>query len=144
MTLSFRRIEHCGSPWRLSFRWPASSVSARRCTDLGERTAPEKHAELLDAAHIVGDSEAGGDPVVPNGMALGKIHHVAFDRNFLGMSPTLEVHIHQRLHDEVDGLMRGHGLQEVHGVTASVWRYRSAKPDPDRLHQRFEAFLQAS
>lgn len=119
-------------------------MSARRCTDLGERTAPEKHTELLEAAHIVGGSEVGGDPVVPNSMALGKIHHVAFDRNFLGISPTLEVHIHQRLLDEVDGPMGGHGLQVMHGVAVSVPLYRSANPDPDRLHQRFEAFLQAS
>ena len=103
-----------------------------------------KHAELLDAAHIIGDSEAGGEPVVPNGMALCKIHHAAFDRNFLGISPTLEVRINQRLLDEVDGPMLRHGLQEMHGTTISVPRSRSAKPDPNRLHQRFEAFLQAS
>ena len=52
-----------------------------------------RHAELLDAAHIIGDSEQGGDPVVPNGMALCKIHHAAFDRNFLGVTPTYEVRI---------------------------------------------------
>ena len=28
------------------------------------------HRELLDAAHIIGDGEPGGDPVVPNGLAL--------------------------------------------------------------------------
>ncbi len=38
-----------------------------------------RHVELLDAAHIIADGEDGGDPVVPNGMALCKIHHAAYD-----------------------------------------------------------------
>ncbi len=103
-----------------------------------------RHAELLDAAHIIGDSESGGDPVVPNGMALCKIHHAAYDRNFLGISPTLVVHINQKLLDEVDGPMLRHGLQEMHGSTITVPRRNDAKPDPVRLEQRFEMFLKAS
>jgi putative restriction endonuclease len=40
-----------------------------------------QHRELLDAAHIVPDHFAGtlGDPIVPNGMALCKIHHAAYE-----------------------------------------------------------------
>jgi hypothetical protein len=35
---------------------------------------------LLDAAHIVTDrDEQLGQPVVPNGIPLSKIHHAAFD-----------------------------------------------------------------
>src|SRR3982751_6625420 len=33
-----------------------------------------KHVDLLDAAHITSDAE-GGQPVVPNGLSLCKIHH---------------------------------------------------------------------
>jgi hypothetical protein len=37
-------------------------------------------AVLLDAAHIVADKdERFGQPVVPNGIPLSKIHHAAFD-----------------------------------------------------------------
>jgi putative restriction endonuclease len=35
-----------------------------------------KHVDLLDAAHILSDSE-GGQPVVTNGLSLCKIHHAA-------------------------------------------------------------------
>jgi putative restriction endonuclease len=103
-----------------------------------------RHAELLDAAHIIGDGEEGGDPVVPNGMALCKIHHAAFDRHFLGITPKHVVKINQKLLDEVDGPMLLHGIQEMHGATISVPRRSEAKPDPERLEQRYEKFLQAS
>lgn len=41
---------------------------------------------LLDAAHIKPDS-AGGPPVVPNGLALCKIHHAAFDAGVIAVRP---------------------------------------------------------
>jgi putative restriction endonuclease len=102
------------------------------------------HSELLDAAHIIGDAEDGGDPVVPNGMALCKIHHAAFDRYFLGITPSLQVRINQKLLDEADGPMLKHGLQEMHGTTISVPRRQAAMPDPIRLEVRYEQFLRAS
>jgi putative restriction endonuclease len=103
-----------------------------------------RHAELLDAAHITGDAEDGGDPVVPNGMALCKIHHAAFDRHFLGITPNHEVRINQRLLDEVDGPMLKHGLQEMHGTTITAPRSPFARPDPLGLEERYANFLQAS
>jgi putative restriction endonuclease len=103
-----------------------------------------RHSELLDAAYIIGDAEDDGDPVVPNGMALCKIHHAAFDRSFLGITPDLIVRINQRLLDEVDGPMLKHGLQQMHGSRISVPRNQADKPDPERLERRYEVFLQAS
>ena len=43
-----------------------------------------RHAELLDAAHILADAE-GGEPVVTNGISMCKIHHAAFDHALFGM-----------------------------------------------------------
>lgn len=103
-----------------------------------------KHVELLDAAHIIGDSLDGGDPVLPNGLALCKIHHAAYDRNFLGIRPDHRVQINQRLLEEVDGPMLKHGLQEMHNTFISVPRSKRAQPDPDRLGCRYELFEQAS
>lgn len=41
---------------------------------------------LLDAAHIVSDGhETLGQPIVPNGLPLSKIHHAAFDAHLLGV-----------------------------------------------------------
>src|SRR3989454_12857750 len=39
-----------------------------------------RHEELLDAAHILPDGHPRGEPVVPNGLALCKLHHAALDR----------------------------------------------------------------
>jgi putative restriction endonuclease len=103
-----------------------------------------RHTELLDAAHITSDAEQGGDPVVTNGLALCKIHHAAYDRNIMGISPDHKVRIHERLLREIDGPMLQHGLQEMHGATITLPRSRSAHPDPDRLARRFESFLHAS
>src|ERR1041384_3036364 len=52
-----------------------------------------RHEQLLDAAHIIGDTEAQGEPVVRNGLSLCKLHHAAFDNHFVGLRPdyVLEV-----------------------------------------------------
>ena len=43
---------------------------------------------LLDAAHIVPDKdERLGQPVIPNGIPLSKIHHAAFDAHLIGIDP---------------------------------------------------------
>jgi putative restriction endonuclease len=58
-----------------SFREAVISAYNGRCALSG---LPE--AMLLDAAHIVADKdEKFGQPVVPNGIPLSKIHHAAFD-----------------------------------------------------------------
>ena len=101
-----------------------------------------RHPDLLDAAHIIGDAEQGGDPIVPK-VALCKIHHAAFDRSFLGITPGLEVRINSKLLGEVDGPMLKHGLQEMHGSTIGVLRNSAAPPDPERLEVRYEQFKAA-
>ena len=103
-----------------------------------------RHTELLDAAHIIGDAEQGGDPIVPNGMALCKIHHAAYDRNFMGITPQYRVQINARLLNEVDGPMLKHGLQDMHGASITVPRRAAVRPDPERLRTRYDQFLAAS
>jgi putative restriction endonuclease len=98
-----------------------------------------RHPELLDAAHIIGDAE-DGEPVVPNGMSMCKIHHAAFDQDFLGVSPDFRVEINRELLEEVDGPMLKHGLQEMHGVTIHLPNSRRQQPDRDRLARRYERF----
>lgn len=44
--------------------------------------------QLLDAAHIVPDSQETGHALVTNGLALCKIHHAAYDANILGIDLT--------------------------------------------------------
>jgi putative restriction endonuclease len=102
------------------------------------------HRELLDAAHIIPDGELHGLPVVPNGLALCKIHHAAYDKNVLGIRPDYVVEIHSRLLAEIDGPMLVHGLQEHHGRTLmQLPRRRADLPDPERLVERYTQFRAA-
>lgn len=102
-----------------------------------------KHAELLDAAHIIGDKEPGGEPVVPNGLALCKIHHAAFDQNILGVDPDYRILVREDILHEKDGPMLRYGLQELQGSRLIVPRRAELRPDRDRLARRFEKFLKA-
>lgn len=103
-----------------------------------------RHHELLEAAHILPDRHPKGDPVVPNGLALCKIHHAAFDRNILGIRRDLVVEIRRDILKEEDGPMLRHGLQELHGrALLVVPRAQELKPDPVRLEERYHLFRQA-
>jgi putative restriction endonuclease len=64
-----------------------------------------KHIELLDAAHIIGDREDHGDTFVPNGLSLCKIHHAAYDNNFISINPDYIIKIRTDLLTETDGPM---------------------------------------
>jgi putative restriction endonuclease len=99
-----------------------------------------KHTELLDAAHIVPDSDPRGEAIVPNGLALCKIHHAAFDRNILGINPELRVEIRQDILEEVDGPMLKHGLQEMNQRQILLPRNELEKPRRDLIAVRYEEF----
>ncbi len=102
------------------------------------------HPELLDAAHILADGHERGLPIVSNGLSLCKIHHTAYDRNFLGIDTGYRVHINEELLGEKDGPMLKHGLQDMHGSTITVPSTRAQQPDRESLAERFTAFLNAS
>ena len=99
---------------------------------------------LLDAAHIVADKDPTGDPVVPNGLSLCKIHHAAFDQMFLGVTPKGVIHVRADLLREKDGPMLRHGLQGLHEQRIQRPRRAADHPDPDRLSLRYREFQQAS
>lgn len=102
-----------------------------------------KEARLLDAAHIAGDLEQHGEPVVANGLSLCSIHHRAFDQDLVGVSADYEVHVSRRLLDDADGpmleLLKGFHQQAIVVPMRHAWR-----PDRDRLGERFERFLSAA
>jgi putative restriction endonuclease len=103
-----------------------------------------RHAELLDAAHILPDGHPLGDPVVPNGLALCKIHHASFDQNILGVRPDLTIEVQPKVLAEIDGPMLRYGLQEMHGLTLTIPRIRASQPDRSRLDERYQRFRAAS
>jgi len=102
-----------------------------------------KHHELLDAAHIIPDSDPDGEPVVSNGLALCKLHHAAFDRQFLGIRPDYIVEIRQDVLEESDGPMLKHGLQGLHQKKIIIPRQQILRPNPELLERRFEQFRAA-
>nr|MBA2530653.1 HNH endonuclease [Nocardioidaceae bacterium] len=99
-----------------------------------------RHGRLLDAAHIISDRAEGGEPVVPNGLSMCKIHHAAFDGNLLGISPDCTIHINNDLLHETDGPMLRHGLQEMHGQVLVLPVRRAERPDRERLAARWAEF----
>lgn len=103
-----------------------------------------RHAELLDAAHIVADGRPQGEPVVPNGLSLCKIHHAAFDANILGIRPDLVIEVRRDVLEEIDGPMLRYGLQAMAGTELHVPRHVLSRPDAARLEMRYEEFRQAS
>lgn len=103
-----------------------------------------REAQLLQAAHIVEDLDPRGAATIVNGIALCAIHHLAYDRNLLGIDPRGVVHIAQRLLDEHDGPMLRGGLQGFHGASILQPRRVDERPDPDRLEVRFVRFEAAA
>jgi putative restriction endonuclease len=99
-----------------------------------------KETRLLDAAHIAGDLEANGQPIVPNGLSLCSIHHRAFDQNLVGVSPDYEVHVAKQLLDDEDGpmleLLKRFHTERIVLPTKVAWR-----PDRRRLAERFDRFV---
>lgn len=100
--------------------------------------------ELLDAAHIVADKEPDGIASVPNGMALCKIHHSAYDNDLLSVTPDYEVVLREDLLEVMDGPVFEHGLKAAHGNRLRVFPARKeAWPDAALLAQRYDRFLSA-
>jgi putative restriction endonuclease len=99
-----------------------------------------KERQLLDAAHIVGDVEEHGEPLVSNGLSLCSIHHRAFDQDLVAVTPDYEVRVAQRLLDEDDGpmldVLKGFDMSSIVLPTRV-----SSRPDRDRLAMRYERFV---
>jgi putative restriction endonuclease len=96
---------------------------------------------LLDAAHIVMDAnEQLGQPIIPNGLPLTKIHHAAFDANLIGIDPDFRIHVADRLLEIHDGPFLELGLKGIAGTLIEMPRRAVDRPDRDRLAVRFDQF----
>ena len=122
-----------------SFREAIISAYNGRCAVSG---IPEPL--LLDAAHIIPDNnEQFGQPVIPNGIPLSKIHHAAFDRHLIGIDPDYHLHVSGRLLDKEDGPLLD-SLKGLTGRTIHLPLRPIDRPDRDRLAMRFEHFKGAA
>jgi len=92
-----------------------------------------RHRELLDAAHIIPDSE----PLITNGLALCNLHHAAFDSLMLGVSPDYVIRVRTDILEEEDGPLLLHGLKELEGTTIQLPKQRDQWPSRDALAWKF-------
>ncbi len=100
-----------------------------------------RHSDLLDAAHIISDSDPEGEPRVSNGLSLCKLHHAAYDQQLIGIRPDLIVEVRASILEETDGPMLLHGLQEIHeSELAVVPRRPEWRPDEHALERRYRKF----
>ena len=121
-----------------TFREAVLFAYGRRCAITG---LPE--TQLLDAAHIISDGdEALGQPVVPNGLALSKIHHAAFDAHLIGIDSDYRLHVSDRLLEKKDGPLL-QALKQLKGTVLHLPSRTRDYPDRDRLELRFETFRKA-
>jgi putative restriction endonuclease len=100
------------------------------------------HGKLLEAAHIIPDSEEDSTTTVDNGISLCKIHHAAYDNLFIGISPDYQVHVRPDLLVEIDGPMLKHGIQEMNKVELFLPMKDNKKPNREYLDLRFKKFKQ--
>ena len=122
-----------------SFREAVIAAYDGRCALSG---LPEQR--LLDAAHIISDkNERLGQPIVPNGLPLSKIHHAAFDAHLIGIDPDYRLHVSDRLPDQNDGLML-EALKQIDGEALHLPNRVKDRPDRDRLAIRFERFKEVA
>ena len=122
-----------------SFREAVITAYNGRCALSG---LPEQR--LLDAAHIISDKdERLGQPVVPNGLPLSKIHHAAFDAHLIGIDPDYRLHVSERLLDLHDGPMLD-ALKQLDGGILHLPKRAKDYPDRDRLSLRYEQFKVAA
>ena len=122
-----------------AFREAVIAAYGARCALSGLR-----EPRLLDAAHIVSDTdELLGQPIVPNGLPLSKIHHAAFDAHFIGIDPDYRVHVSPRLLEQHDGVIL-EALKRLEGESLHLPRRPVDRPDRDRLAVRFEKFNTAA
>ncbi|UHC17815.1 HNH endonuclease [Methylobacterium currus] len=119
-----------------TFREAVLAAYGGRCAISG---LPEPR--LLDAAHIAPDrDETLGQPIVPNGLPLSKVHHAAFDSHLIGIDPDFRVHVSPRLMAIDDGPMLEQGIKAMAGRTIRLPNRRADRPDRDRLGARFIEF----
>lgn len=103
-----------------------------------------RHEELLDAAHIIPDSQPGGDPLVQNGLALCSLHHAAFDRYFIGVRPDFTIEVREDVLREKDGPMLVHGIQALHGSEIALPTQSALRPARELLERRYHRFREIS
>ncbi|WP_233608109.1 HNH endonuclease [Nocardia stercoris] len=98
--------------------------------------------QLLEAAHIIADSEDHSTAAINNGLSLCNIHHAAFDRNLVGISPDFKIHIGPELMDsQNEGPILEYALKGLNNTDLHLPASKKHYPAKDALAERFDRFL---
>lgn len=113
------------------FRRDVLNVYRGRCSVCELQTRP-----LLQGAHIVPDSAAEGIAAVQNGLALCALHHAAYDRDILRVSPDYEIRIEREWISANDAFAKS-ALTDFHGRQLVLPRDAAHRPNPGFLEHRY-------
>ena len=96
--------------------------------------------ELLEAAHITPDSDSFSSTEISNGIAMSPLHHCAYDRCFIGITPDLNITVSDRILYEADSDL----LKTLKNLDRQKLRLPSNPnhhPDKTRLAERYDEYL---
>jgi putative restriction endonuclease len=96
--------------------------------------------KLLEAAHIIPDSNELSTQQITNGIALNRLHHRAYDAELLGIDTDYRIHIGTSLSDMKDELLLDKYFLSYNGTQLNLPKNRNEWPDVNYLNRRFEAF----
>lgn len=99
-----------------------------------------KHRELLDAAHIIPDKLPESTSTIDNGISLCKLHHAAYDKFIIGITPDYVIQVRKDILEEEDGPILQHGLIGLHKAKMTLPKLRSQWPNQEALEWRYSRF----
>jgi len=103
-----------------------------------------RETSLLHASHILPDRDRRGEASVRNGLSLCVIHHEAYDRDLMAVTPDYRVRLTRRLLDDEDGPMLEQGLKAFHDENIHLPRRSGDRPSPEFLEERLAQFERAA
>lgn len=92
--------------------------------------------ELLEAAHIVPDSDPMGVPEVFNGLALCSLHHRGFDRFMVDVDDDYRIRLSVETLGRRDGPLFQRAFLERHGQQIQLPRRTEQEPSLEHLAAR--------
>ncbi|WP_416305130.1 HNH endonuclease [Neptunicella sp. SCSIO 80796] len=119
-----------------SFRRNVLDAYNNKCAITGLPTM-----KLLEAAHIIPDSQIGVNQTVKNGVSLSRLHHKAYDSNLIGIDSDYTICVSNELKVLDDNSFIKSSILDFEGKKLRVPQKSELRPDREYLAERFKNFL---